>query len=287
VDLVRPGSVGMTTALFEGLFDDAALFPPGDAPMGAAVPAHRELRSRLGGLVGPFVVPAARLDELADHLGDGPAFEVSVIAAAGNLPAAVERVTADPRLVLAAVEVPAVADAAGAEQVVVVLDGVLPVDVPAAVELPRTDARDAVLDALAGTRYRAKLRTGGLKAELFPSPGEVAGTLAACLSRGVAVKCTAGLHGAVRHTDRATGFPHHGFLNVLLAVDALVAGAPALPWLEQEDGATLADAVRTWSPDRAARARAVFTSFGTCSVLEPVDDLVALGLLPAADRISA
>ena len=40
------------TALFTGLFDDAALFPPGDAPMAAAVPAHRQLRARLGDLVG-------------------------------------------------------------------------------------------------------------------------------------------------------------------------------------------------------------------------------------------
>jgi hypothetical protein len=46
-------------SLFTGLFDDAALFPPGDASMAAAVPAHRELRARLGDLVGPFVVPAA------------------------------------------------------------------------------------------------------------------------------------------------------------------------------------------------------------------------------------
>ena len=38
--------------LFDGLFDDAALFPPGDAPMAAAVPAHRQLHERLGRLVG-------------------------------------------------------------------------------------------------------------------------------------------------------------------------------------------------------------------------------------------
>jgi hypothetical protein len=46
-------------------------------------------------------------------------------------------------------------------------------------------------------------------------------------------------------------------------------------------------ALRTWPADRAARARAVFTSFGTCSVFEPVDDLVGLGLLPAPERIPA
>ncbi|WP_138731873.1 hypothetical protein [Modestobacter excelsi] len=275
------------TALFEGLFDDAALFPPGDAPMAAAVPAHRELRARLGGLVGPFVVPAARLDELVAHLGDGDPFDVSVIAAAGALPAAVDRASTDPRLLLTAAEMPVVADAAAAEQVVAVLDGVLPDHVPAAVELPRTAVRDEVLDVLAGTRYRAKLRTGGLQAGLFPSPVELAGTLSACLSREVAVKCTAGLHSAVRHTDPATGFPHHGFLNVLAAVDALVEGTPAVAWLEQQDGDALAAALRSWTPGRAARARAVFTSFGTCSVLEPVDDLVALGLLPARERTPA
>ncbi|MBM7804457.1 hypothetical protein JOD57_000294 [Geodermatophilus bullaregiensis] len=273
-----------------GLFDDASLFPPGDAPMAAAVPAHRELRARLGDLVGPFVVPADRLDELAEHLGDGDPFGVSLIAAAGDLPAAAARVTADPRLRLAAVEVPVVADAAVAAGAVRVLGSVLPRGVPAAVELPRTAARDEVLDVLAGTAVRAKLRTGGLRADLFPSVQELADTLVACTSRDVAVKCTAGLHSAVRHTDPATGFAHHGFLNVLLAVGALTAGAPAvvaLDRLAESDAGVLVSALRTWPADRWARGRAAFTSFGTCSVLEPVDDLVALGLLPAPDRIPA
>lgn len=275
------------TGLFAGLFDDAALFPPGDAPMAAAVPAHRELRARLGGLVGPFVVPAARLGELSEHLGDGGPIGVSLIAAAGDLPAAAARVDAHPGLVLSAVEVPVATDAATAREAVRVLDQVLPAGVPAAVEVPRSAARDGVLDVLAGTAYRAKLRTGGVRAALFPPPEELAATLAACVTRGVAVKCTAGLHSAVRHTDPATGFAHHGFLNLLAACAALAAGEPAAAverWLRQDDPAALAGG---WSPDRAARARAVFTSFGTCSVLEPVDDLVRLGLLPSLERTSA
>jgi hypothetical protein len=279
-------------SLFAGLFDDAALFPPGDAPMAAAVPAHRELRARLGELVGPFVVPAARLGELSEHLGDGSGddgvpFGVSVIAAAGDLPAAAARVDAHPGLVLAAVEVPVAADATAAREAVRVLDGVLPAGVPAAVELPRSAARDEVLDVLAGTGHRAKLRTGGVRAALFPSPEELAATLAACVARGVALKCTAGLHSAVRHTDAATGFAHHGFLNLLAACDALAAGEPAAAaerWLRQDDPGVL---VGDWSPDRVARARAVFTSFGTCSVLEPVDDLVRLSLLPTLERTPA
>ena len=276
-------------ALFDGLFDDAALFPPGNAPMAAAVPAHRELRARLGDLVGPFVVPAARLDELTAQLHDGGTpFGVSLIAAAGDLPAAAARVVADSRLTLAAVEVPVVADAAEAERAVRVLADVLPAGVPAAVELPRTGMRDDVLDVLAAAGRRAKLRTGGLRPELFPSPVELVDTLRACVSRRVPFKCTAGLHSAVAHTDPVTGFPHHGFLNVLLAVDALVTRTSTpTAWLTETDPGVLVTALRTWPAERAAEARAVFTSFGTCSVTDPVLDLIGLGLLPHPDRIPA
>jgi hypothetical protein len=293
VVVVGPRTVGVIAVgigLADGLFDDASLFPPGNAPMVAAVPAHRQLRTRLGGPVGPFVVPAARLEELAGHLDPGSPFAVSVIASTTDLPDAVFAVRAHPGLTLAAVEVPAVADRAAAQDVVSVLDRLVPAAVPAAVELPRTAARDEVLDVLAGTRYRAKLRTGGVRAELFPDPAELAETLHACVRRGVPVKGTAGLHSAVRRTDPATGFEHHGFLNVLLAVNDLAAGAPppvAAEWLRETDAATVAAAIRTWSAGTVARARAVFTSFGTCSVLEPVEDLVTLGLLPPVERTSA
>jgi hypothetical protein len=170
------------------------------------------------------------------------------------------------------------------------LDEVLPATVPAAVEVPRSAAREEVLDVLAGTRYRAKLRTGGLRPELFPSAQELAETLHACVARDVAVKCTAGLHHAVRQTDPVTGFEHHGFLNVLLAASALSAGAPppiAVEHLRASDAGDMVAALRAWPPSRVDRARALFTSFGTCSVLEPVDDLVALGLLPIPERISS
>lgn len=280
----------MTAGLFDGLFDDAALFPPGDAPMAVAVPAHRELRTRLGAVVGPFVVPAARLDELCAHLGDGAPLGVCLIAPAGDLPAAAAHIDAVPGLVLAAVEVPVAADAAAAQQAVQVLSEVVPPGMPAAVELPRTPAREAVLDALAGTGLRAKLRTGGLRPELVPSPEELSATLSACVARGIALKCTAGLHHAVRQPDAATGIVQHGFLNVLLAVDALTDGAPvaaAEQHLRQTDADAVVAALRGSTPQRVARARATFTSFGTCSVQEPVDDLVALGLLRLPARAPA
>jgi hypothetical protein len=276
------------TGLFDRFFDDAALFPPGDALMAAAVPAHRALQERLGALVGPFVVPAARLDELVAHLGEGAPFDVSLIAGADDLPNTVTRCAAEPRLRLGAVEVPVVRDLDEAAKTLRVLSHVLDGSVPAAVELPRGPARAGIVDLLAGTRYRAKIRTGGVRADLFPDETELAGTLIGCITRAVSFKCTAGLHHAVRHTDPTTGFEHHGFLNVLVATGAAATGAARFQIAEllaERDDTSLRNRLGAWSPARRAHARALFTSFGTCSVLEPVDDLVRLSLLTAPERI--
>lgn len=271
-------------ALFADLFDDAALFPPGDATMAVAVPAHRRLTVQFDGLVGPFVLPAGRLDECFAHLDDPVPLQLSLIADVATLPDALAKVSTNERVTLCSVEVPGVTDGPSAAQAAGVLGRLLPPGLPASVELPRTAARDEVLDVLAGTGHRAKLRTGGVRAELFPTGSELADTLAACTRRGVAFKCTAGLHHAVRYTDPATGLAHQGFLNVLLAVDALVCGgaAPdAVALLDQPDGDALAADLGTWSSGRALRVRSAFTSFGTCSVAEPVADLDLLGLRSA------
>jgi hypothetical protein len=265
----------LVTALFAGLLDDAALFPPGDAPMPAAVREHRVLLRDLGRYTGPFVVPAARLDELV--AAGGTAVPLSLIAAATDLPAALAR-----EIDVVAVEVPPVADAASAAAAIGVLDEILPATVPAALEIPRSPQRDAILDVVADTRYRAKLRTGGMRAELFPASAELADTISSCLARSVGFKCTAGLHHAIRHADPTTGFDHHGFLNVMLAVHILLDGgsmADATAALDDDDSRRVAAGVWGWSEPTRRAVRGRFLSFGTCSVREPLGDLVNLGLL--------
>ena len=52
-------------ALFAGLVDDAAVFPPGNAPLADAVRRHREHRtSRYAACVGPLLVPASAATDL-------------------------------------------------------------------------------------------------------------------------------------------------------------------------------------------------------------------------------
>ncbi|MBV9821583.1 MAG: hypothetical protein JO144_05015, partial [Actinobacteria bacterium] len=57
--------------LFRHLFDDAALFPPGNAAMPAAVGGHDGYRHDwYADLVARFVCPAGRLTELDRALAD-------------------------------------------------------------------------------------------------------------------------------------------------------------------------------------------------------------------------
>ncbi len=68
----------MVSRAFDGFFDDAAIFPPGNAPLDVAVKAYlSRAASPDGRYVGPFVVDAARLPDLND-LGE-ESFDLAVV----------------------------------------------------------------------------------------------------------------------------------------------------------------------------------------------------------------
>ncbi|MEV4556900.1 hypothetical protein AB0K51_07855 [Kitasatospora sp. NPDC049285] len=259
------------TALYRGLFDDAAVFPPGDLPLPEAVPAHLAHRSAwYAPTVGPLLCPTDRLPALRELAG--PDLPVGAVVAGGRLAEALKE---SAGLNLVTVEYAAGEDVAAA---VAELDALLPAGVGAAVELPRSARLEDALDALTGTPYRAKYRTGGLSYDAFPGVAELAAFLVGCAERGLPYKCTAGLHNAVRHTDLGTGYEHHGFLNLLLAAGSSDRDAAA-ELLAEQDGARLATAVDALTDHQIGVIRSRFTSFGTCSITEPLDDLARLGLL--------
>ncbi len=267
------------TCAFRGLFDDAALFPPGNAPMAEAVPAHHAHRtSWYADLVGPFICPETRLAELPDGIS------ISLVVTGG--PAAVGAAVrlAVGRLGLAAVEVAGVQDAATAKEATAELRAALPPSTLGFVEVPCGDARAEVLDALVGSGLYAKFRTGGVVAAAFPGEAELAAAISGAVGRGLSFKLTAGLHHAVRHTAAETGFEHHGFLNVLAATAAAVGGVDSVEvarLLAERAPAAVADLVRGLTETQVRAARESFLSYGTCSITEPLDDLAALGLLPS------
>ncbi|TDC48586.1 hypothetical protein E1281_24595 [Actinomadura sp. KC345] len=273
----------MIPAFALGLCDDAAVFPPGLAPLTDAVPAHRRHRSApYAELVGPLVLPATALGDLDRLLGPGDPLDLSVTAPGGPCEAAKSLVTAAGLPVdLRGLEV-AVPPGMQPDEFFRVLG---PVPVPLYVEVPRDDRRAAVIAAVAARGHRAKFRTGGVKANLYPSTDELAAAVKAVVEAGVPFKATAGLHHPVRNTDRETGFHQHGFLNLLLATDAALDGRP-LPDLAailgDRDARSIASRVARLGEARTIAARAHFLSFGTCSITDPLTELADLGLLAAA-----
>lgn len=275
--------------LFTALVDDAGLFPPEALDMAAATARHRsDAAAGHPVLTHRFLCATGQLPELFDALGPEDRFRLGLITPfdTSTVHGALARTAADPRIELATVEgplPPGPDPLASARRALTALTDV-PEHVPGYVELPLTRDRPsltAVLHLLAEGGRAAKVRCGGLRAELFPSCDALAGFIHACVTGGVPFKATAGLHHAVRYRDEGTGFTHHGFVNLLLAVCRAADGGTVddlVAVLRSADAEALADEARAVPQHTAGTARALFTAYGSCSTSEPIEDLRALGL---------
>lgn len=268
------------------LVDDAAVFPPGNASLAQAFSGHREhRRAWYAELVGVLLLPATELKDAAAYLDDGE-IDIGVV---GDVPIAqLPRLTAaaDARMKVKQIEA-AVAKRGEDPQpgLAALMDilGEYDDELIAYAEIPLTwgllNALDTVALARAdGRKVAAKFRTGGLAAELFPTPMELAAVICACRDRDLPFKLTAGLHHAVRHTDPETGFVHHGFLNVLAGTCAAADGgevADVAAIIGTTQPLTLMEAART----RRNQPRPLWVGYGTCSIAEPLEDLAQLGLV--------
>jgi hypothetical protein len=277
-------------AALERLIDYAGLFPPAQLNVPEAIGEYASAREGpYAWMLGRFIVPLARIGELG---GSVDRFGLSVVVGGGELERAIDELARwrSQGAAIEAVEIraPSIAAVAPLRHE----PGVS--DLPVYVELARDTAWREMLPSAAALAAQAglalKLRCGGVTAPDFPSVAEVAAFLAAATAADVPFKATAGLHHPVRHVDAATGFPMHGFVN-------LIAGAALATRIEhstleaivaEEDATAFAfehDALR-WRDQRISvdalehmRTRA-FVAYGSCSFSEPVDDLIALRVLP-------
>ncbi len=268
--------------LLAGLVDDAALFPPGNAPMAEGLAAHARHRAApYAAAVGPFLCAASRVPELLDVLPGDQRIALSLVVDATGAVAhgALRAVAADDRVDLVGVEAPL--RLLGDDAVAVGANlGSLP-GVTGYLEVP-ADEVAAGLDLVGRSGWDAvKYRTGGVSKDAFPDEARLAGLVGECVARGLPVKLTAGLHHAVRNTS-PEGFEQHGVLNVLVAVRAARSGADTgrtESLLAERDAGALAAEVRRWTEADAAAVRSTFRSFGCCGVTDPLDDLADLGVL--------
>jgi hypothetical protein len=284
VELRAQGPFGIPPLLAR-LVDDAALFPPGNAAMPDAVREHLAGRAgRRAGVMGLFLCTASRLPELITELIKAKptspvGLSLVVDTGLGGLPKAVSIVESRTELlVLRMVEMPAPSDVD--EVWLERVDEFVPEDAIRVIE-PRRGGAEWLegVRRVADRGYWPKLRCGGQSAEAFPSLDDVASFLGVLAGSGTSFKATSGLHNAVRHTDPATGFTHHGFLNLLVATARALAGGDVKEALASEDGKALATEAAELTDDAARAVRGVFASYGSSTLAEPIADLEALGLL--------
>ena len=173
----------------------------------------------------------------------------------------------------------------------------LPEDIFPFFEIPPAADMRPFADELAGKGAGAKMRTGGLTADLIPTTEQIADFLMPMSEADVPVKCTAGLHHPIRALQPLTYEPDcatatmHGFVNVFLAACVLHemdADRPTVLHLLGETDAksfVFDDEGVSWrglriSTERIAEARECFAHcFGSCSFDDPVNDLKRLGML--------
>lgn len=293
-------------ALLTGLIDYAGLFPPAGLGMEDAVRNYASYvngeHSAYSWMLGRFILPAARLGEFRDAVErtgvDARDWRLSVLASAadreqiegwtdrhqGGTPADAQIDTLEIRAATAE-EIKQAAQAfAGRYQLYF--------------EIP-PQSWSALLQTVGVAHARAKIRTGGETPAAIPPEGSVLQFLRLARERRLVFKATAGLHHPLRATQRLTyqeDSPRavmHGFVNVFAAA-ALLFNEPKqsqeAAWILAErdaDAITMDGDMMTWqnssvtlSTQQIREARERFSiSFGSCSFVEPIADLRALGWL--------
>ena len=147
------------------------------------------------------------------------------------------------------------------------------------VEIPYAPGWERAVEEVEAAGLLAKLRTGSPDNSGTPPYAQLAEQLSVLVEADLPFKATAGLHHAQPTPGTAPDRPiQHGFLNVLAAVEALVEGASVADAAEVLRAADPVG-IGEWSNETAARVRRRFRSFGCCGVLDPVHDLVALGMV--------
>ncbi|MGH7602602.1 MAG: hypothetical protein ACRENK_01240 [Gemmatimonadaceae bacterium] len=291
--------------LLAGIVDYAGLFPPASQDMRSALESYATyLESADRQAIARFIVPVARLSELEatgkDLLPRGSTsnpWKLSVLVT-GDIRSGVEEMlrfnsnhssgSAHGHAQIDVVELKAVVASGIEEQRSVVPGSFTPY-----FEIPINGSVSALTGTIARVGARAKIRTGGVTADAFPTATQILDFMVSCSRESVAFKATAGLHHPLRGSYALTYAPRsprgmmYGFVNVFLAAALVYAGATrqaALSVLEETDPAafTFAGDAIAWrdviidtAKIRASRAEFAI-SFGSCSFREPVDELAEL-----------
>jgi hypothetical protein len=289
--------------LLNEIVDYAGLFPPSAVSMPEAVINYASYRnSNYNWMLGRFVVPTARLDEFLESAkdfisrGDGNVWRLSVLAGEDIYDSLrqIEDFNAknSSRVVGDVLEVRATTESKIENTV-----NALPPNLTAYFEIPIDERLPDMVSALSIRNQRAKIRTGGVTTDAFPSTKEIVRFIRTCLMANVPFKATAGLHHPMRcfkpltyEADAPTGVMN-GFLNMFLTaafarygfkptiLQAILEDDSAENFVFDENGVWWRNEHFLSNSQLESVRRSDIISFGSCSFTEPIEDLQDLELL--------
>jgi hypothetical protein len=297
--------------LLLGLIDYAGLFPPAALDMSTAAREYAEYReSEYRWALGRFVIPVARLDEfekaaegvLPDRVGEGNDLWRLSALGGGDLSFDLNRIdefnqkhsmldSSAGVAIIDTIEIKAErpADIENAMRL-------MPAKLTPYFEIPISDDPSELIKKIVEIEARAKVRTGGVTADAFPSSFNLSRFIKICAEDDVPFKATAGLHHPLRSVNKLTYAPDsesammHGSLNVFLAAAFAQSGMDVdrlVELLEEKSpeafqfdsgGVTWRDEMVVRGQLRNARSLLAI-AFGSCSFEEPIEDLKKIGLL--------
>jgi hypothetical protein len=293
-------------ALLAESIDYAGLFPPAGVDMNTAVRNYADYRlSGDAWALGRFVVPASRLQEFeaaaAPHLHQsssspwslsvlaGPDLEadLATLAAFGRRQSQYRPPLRTDSLEVKATSEPAITD----------IMRQVPRNLETFVEVPIDKDPEMLLRSISQLGARAKVRTGGVTNDAFPSAPDLLRFIRIAVESKIPFKATAGLHHPLMadyrltYADNSPVSRMFGFLNLFLTTAFIRSGMgdnDAARVLEEgsPEAFSMTEREIRWrdhSIDMAAlcatRERGMI-SFGSCSFTEPISDLRELAFLP-------
>jgi hypothetical protein len=281
--------------LMNSVIDYAGLFPPAGLEMTEALRDYARFRTgKQNWMLGRFIVPVLRLAELESHVDEFKQLHLSALGSADPESDFEQIATFNRRqasFVIDSLEI----KAQSAEEIDRAMQ-IFADRLRTIFEIPIGENTRPLLAAIARSGGQAKVRTGGVRPELFPSPAQLAGFILDCAATRVPFKATAGLHHALRAVYPFTYEPSspsgvmHGFGTVLVAAAFAYAGADVgtiEAILEEQtiESFNLNEKGISWRSGRldtntlGEMRERLFISFGSCSFEEPVAELKALKMI--------
>ncbi len=274
--------------MLEGFFDYAGLYPPASLDLKSVIEHwDRYMKCEDNWMLARLIIPTSKLDEFKELAkdvmpsNDEEPWQLSMLlppASDDGFQDAVDRVIAfneeDLGVIANVLEFKASTTDEIEQSLNCLHDDLFPF-----IELPVNEDPRGLIASLSGCVAGAKVRTGGVTPELYPSSENLARFIFACVVSNIPFKATAGLHHPNRNENCTVGIEEYGFLNVLAASiasmkqDATESDVESLLTCKEID-------LSQFTEEEIAKARSeIFCSIGSCSFEEPIQDLRSMGIL--------